>query len=203
MLTRRRSLLLPMLLAACGQSQERREFTPLHYSHLTPLPLNVAVIQVEQRYVPAVGSSDVSQYDPMPPLLALRNMAEERLQAMGTLGQAVFAIQNASLVQRGNTIIGNFAVELNIMTAPGVRTAYAQATSSGTYTGDLDDLPARLYDMTKDMMDRMNVEFEYQVRRSLGTWLLKPGAAQAPVMQQPLSPTPSELPPPTTVPATP
>ena len=32
--------------------------------------------------------------------------------------------------------------------------------------------PARLYDMTKRLMDRMNVEFEYQVRRSLGAWLL-------------------------------
>ena len=60
----------------------------------------------------------------------------------------------------------------------------------GTYTGDLDDLPGRLYDMTKTMMDRMNVEFEYQVRRSLGSWLLAAGAVQAPVEQQPLTQTP-------------
>ena len=40
--------------------------------------------------------------------------------------------------------------------------------------------------MTKSMMDRMNVEFEYQVRRALGSWLLPAGAVQAPVQQQPL-----------------
>jgi hypothetical protein len=40
------------------------------------------------------------------------------------------------------------------------------------------------------MMDRMNVEFEYQVRRSLGSWLLAAGAVQAPVEQQPLTQTP-------------
>jgi hypothetical protein len=39
-------------------------------------------------------------------------------------------------------------------------------------------------------MNRMNVEFEYQVRRSLGGWLLPGGAPQAPVQQQPLTPGP-------------
>ena len=48
----------------------------------------------------------------------------------------------------------------------------------------------RLYDMTKSLMDRMNVEFEYQVRRSLGGWLLPGGAPPAPVQQQPLTPGP-------------
>ena len=36
-------------------------------------------------------------------------------------------------------------------------------------------------------MDRMNVEFEYQVRRALAPWLLPAGAVQAPVEQQPLT----------------
>ena len=85
---------------------------------------------------------------------------------------------------------GNLAVELDIYNTPTTRAAFAQASVSGTFTGDLDDLPGRLYDMTKSMMDRMNVEFEYQVRRSLGSWLLPAGAAQAPVEQQPLTPAP-------------
>jgi hypothetical protein len=51
----------------------------------------------------------------------------------------------------------------------------------------MDDLPSTLYDMTKDMMDTMNVEFEFQLRRSLGNWLLPEGAPQAPVQQQPLT----------------
>ena len=57
----------------------------------------------------------------------------------------------------------------------------------GRYTGDLGDLPGRLYDLTKDMMDRLNVEFEYQVRQALAPWLLSAGATQAPVEQQPLT----------------
>ena len=45
-------------------------------------------------------------------------------------------------------------------------------------------------------MDRMNVEFEYQVRRSLASWLLAAGAVQAPVEQQPLTQTPPGTEPP-------
>ena len=47
MLTRRSSLLLPWLVAACGGGEER-DFPPLHYNYLTPLRLNVATIQIEQ-----------------------------------------------------------------------------------------------------------------------------------------------------------
>ena len=32
----------------------------------------------------------------------------------------------------------------------------------------------------------MNVEFEFQLRRSLRTWLLPEGAVQPPVQQEPL-----------------
>ena len=109
MLTRRSSLLLPWLLAACGGGEER-DFPPLHYNYLTPLRLNVATIQIEQRFVPSGAPPDVNQLDPMPPVQALRNMATDRLQALGAAGQGVFVILQASLIRTNNTITANFAV---------------------------------------------------------------------------------------------
>ncbi|HET6197035.1 MAG TPA: hypothetical protein VFE12_14835, partial [Acetobacteraceae bacterium] len=150
---------------------------------------------VEQRFVPSGVAPDVTQFAPVPPLSALRAMAEDRLQALGSADRAVFIIQNASLVRRRDTVTGNLSVELDIYNTPTTRAAFAQASVSGTYSGDLDDLPGRLYDLTKSLMDRMNVEFEYQVRRSLGSWLLAAGAPQAPVEQQPLSQQPLSPPP--------
>jgi hypothetical protein len=184
-LTRRSSLLLPLLMAACAE-RPRRQYSPLHYGFLTPLRINVAALQVEQRYVPSGISPDVSQLDPMPPILALRNMVEDRVLAYGTSGRAVFIIQDASLTRQRDTILGRFAVELDIYTSANTRAGFAEARVSRTYSGDLDDLPSTLYDMTKDMMDAMNVEFEYQVRRSLRDWLVPEGAPQTPVQQQPL-----------------
>ena len=186
MLTRRGSLLLPLLLAGCGGSRQERSYPPLRYDYLTPLRLNVAAIQIEQRFVASGVPPDVSQYDPVPPARALRAMAEDRLQSLGSADKAVFIIQDASLVRRRNTLSGNLSVELDIYNTPTTRVAFAQASVTGTFTGDLDDLPGRLYDMTKSMMDRMNVEFEYQARLALGSWLLPAGAEQAPVQQQPL-----------------
>lgn len=186
-LTRRSSLLLPLLLAGCGGGQSNRLYPPLHYDFLIPLRVNVAELQVEQRYVPAGVAPDVSQLAPMPPVLALRTMVADRVQAYGSAGRAVFVIQNASLVRQKDSIIGNFAVELDIYTSANTRAGFAEARVSRTYTGDLDDLPSVLYDMTKEMMDRMNVEFEYQVRHSLRDWLVPEGAPQTPVQQQPLA----------------
>ena len=195
-LTRRSSLLLPLLLAACG-GHERRDYPPLRYNYLLPLGLNVAQIRIEQRYMPSGAPPDVSQLDPVPPVDALRSMATDRLQALGATGTAVFSILNAALIRKDDTLSGTFEVELDVYSAPDTRAAYATASVTGSYTGDLDDIRGRLYDMTRSLMDRMNVEFEYQVRRSLGGWLLSAGVPQAPVQQQPLivSPPPGALPP--------
>jgi len=196
MLTRRSSLLLPLLLAACG-GHERRDYPPLRYNYLLPLGLNVAQIRIEQRYMPSGAPPDMSQLDPVPPVDALRSMATDRLQALGATGTAVFSILNAALIRKDDTLSGTFEVELDVYSAPDTRAAYATASVTGSYSGDLDDIRGRLYDMTRSLMDRMNVEFEYQVRRSLGGWLLSAGAPQAPVQQQPLivSPPPGALPP--------
>ena len=78
------------------------------------------------------------------------------------------------------------AVELDIYTSANTRAGFAEARVSRTHSGDVDDLRATLYDMTKDMMDTMNVEFEFQLRRSLRDWLLPDSAVPIPVQQQPL-----------------
>ncbi len=186
-LTRRSSLLLALSSLAGCSSPAPRNFAPLRYDYLPPLRLNVASIRVEQRFVPSGVGPDVSRLDPVAPVQVLVAMAEDRLQAMGSTGEAVFVIQDASLVRQGSSIQGTFAVELDIYTAPDTRAGYAEARAARTYNGSTDDMAGVLYDMTKALMDQMNVEFEYQVRRSLRAWLLTASAAPAAVQQQPLA----------------
>ena len=66
MLTRRASLLLPLMLGACGGDEAATSFPPLRYDYLAPLRLNVAAIQVEQRFVPSGVAPDVTQFAPVP-----------------------------------------------------------------------------------------------------------------------------------------
>ena len=114
----------------------------------------------------------------------------DRIGAGGSTGRAVFVIDQASITQAGGGLSGVLAVHLDILRPEGGRAAYAEArvTRQATLPRRA-DLPAALYDITRAMMDDMNVEFEFQARRALRDWLqsAEPVPAPAPVQQQELS----------------
>lgn len=198
-------LFLPLALAGCGEGEapqaETQSFSPLDFSYLLPLRLNVAAIDISDRYVPSGQPPDVSQFDPVQPVAALRLMAQQRLRADGTTGRAVFIVNDASITRIGDTITGTMSVELDIYTTPDVRAGFAQATVVRQLAGNVNDLAAGLYQLTRQIMDQMNIEFEYQVRHTLGAWLLPAGSVPSPVQAAPLLPPdqptgPEQAPPP-------
>jgi hypothetical protein len=184
-LTRRVTLLLPLILAACG-SEEEQVFEPLRYNYLPPIQLNVASIAVEQRFVPSGVEPDVSYQDPVPPIEALKAMASDRLQAFGITNKAVFAIVDASLVRENDAVTGSFAVSLTILDDSGTQLGFAEARVQSRHTGRIGEMRPVLYDMTKAMMSDMNVEFEYQIRHNLKNYLTDAAAPDTPVEQAPL-----------------
>jgi hypothetical protein len=203
---------LPALLAACGGPSPPKTFEPLRWDYLRPIKLNVASIEIDDSWMSSDGR-EVGFLAPMSPVRALRRMAEDRLVAGGTSGQGKFDIEAASIVQSDDTYVGNFAVQLNVSTSNGTRSGYAEARVYRTQPVN-DDSPegvrAELYDMVKRMMTDMNVEFEYQVRKSLGDYLqtTSPAAPRpAPVERQELGPPPGveqqELGPPSPAPSPP
>lgn len=198
---RRTVVLLPLLLAACAGDDlpQRTEFPALRYDFLTPLRLTVATVDVLD--APPPGPLDA--LNPAPPGETLRRMAMDRIGAGGGTGRAVFVVDQASINQAGNGLSGVMAVHLDVLRPDGGRAAYAEARvtrQASVPRGS--ELPAALYDMTRAMMDEMNVELEFQARRSLRDWLQSSeiAPAPAPVQQQDLSapgqpaalPTPSE-----------
>jgi hypothetical protein len=190
-LTRRSALLLPLVLAACG-GEDERVFEPLRYNYLPPIQLNVASIAVEQRFVPSGIDPDVSGMDPVPPVEALKAMANDRLQAFGTTNKAVFAILDGSLVRQDDGVNGSMAVSLTIFDGSGTQLGFAEARVQSRRTGVSGNLAPVLYDMTKAMMSDMNVEFEYQLRHNLKDYLTSPAAPDTPVEQAPLEQPPAQ-----------
>ena len=187
-LARRSVLMLPLMVAACGDDDEAPAayFEPLRFGYLPPIQLNVASIDIQQRFIPAGVPPDVTASDPAPPIEALRAMANDRLQAFGTANKATFAILDASLTRTNDIIRGEFAVSLVVADNDGKQAGFAQAHIERTRTGPVTNLRQVLYDMTKAMMDDMNIEFEYQVRRNLKDWLTNTAAPDTPVQQDPL-----------------
>lgn len=191
LIDRRAALLLPLALAGCGGGGAPVAYPRLDYSYLPKLHLNVARVAIEQHFIPSDVPPSVSQYDPVSPTAALRRMGEERLGAFGSAGKAVFVVTDAALTREGDQIAGTFSVRLEIYTSAGTRVGFAEASVSREQAIAHHDLPASLYALTKRIMDRMNVEFEYQVRRALGAWLLPAGARAAPVRAVPITTTPA------------
>jgi len=198
LLSRRLVLALPLVVAGCVSETEGppTTFTPLDFSYLPLLRLNVATIEVEQHYIPSGVPPDVSADDPINPVAALTLMAHQRLQAVGTTGRAVFAIDNASVIEQGDTLIAAFSVTLTVYAPNGATAGYAQANATRQTTGFGQDLRTALYSLTSAVMQQMNVEFEYRVRQSLANWLVPLTAVQAPVQQAPLQVSPPVVSPP-------
>lgn len=192
MIARRSVLLLPLLAAACADDDEApRVFNPPTYAYLTPIRLNVASVQVEDRS-PASPSGSLDGLSPLRPSDALKQMASDRLSAAGSAGRAVFVIDQAQLVRARGGVDGLLAVHLDVFAGDGdTRAGFAEARVVRRRTSNDADENSRavLFDFVTQMMNDMNVEFEFQVKRSLREWLQttdRTAPAPAPVQSQDL-----------------
>ncbi len=182
------ALLLPLAACAGGEPAAPQSFAPPSYAYLTPLHLDVATLSVDDRAV-AQEAADVAGQSPVVPAQALEQMARDRIFPGGAAGGATFTVDQASILRQGDRLDGRLAVHLDL--ASGGRSGHAEAQVSRTTVGGGGDLRSRLYALTKQMMDDMNVEFEYQVRHSLPTWLQPDTATPAAVTAQPLTGSPA------------
>jgi hypothetical protein len=189
-LTRRLTLLMPFALAACG-GEPPQSFPPLRFNDLPPIQLNVASIEIEQRFFPSGMAPDVSNKAPEPPIEALKAMANDRLQAFGTANKAIFGIQDASMMRENDIVTGSFAVSLTILDDNGAQLGFAEARVQSRHVGRIHDIRPVLYDMTNAMMNDMNIEFEYQIRHNLKAWLTDGAAPDTAVEQAPLEQPPA------------
>jgi hypothetical protein len=199
-LTVRRSFLLlsPALAGAatsCARPPEppAPPLAPLSWTHLTPLPLDVAALEVVPT-APPPPPGDIGALVSPPPADAVRSMARDRLSALGGSGQAVFLVTAASLVrERGGALRCVLGCRLEISgkgaeEGPGFMEATAQRGVAGAEA----TRPRAADLLLRRAMEDLNVEFEFQLRRNLRRWLVSaapPGAAvPRPVSREELPP---------------
>lgn len=198
----RRTLLLalPVGLAACaGGAEPDAPLPPLvtGYRHLTPLRLNVAELELVD---PAPAALRVDEPVPFRPEREMLRMAQDRLSAMGTEGRARFLVQRAEFRRErlagqggvaglfagepGERLSARLQVRLEILSGEGNRAGFVEAEARRSRTlPDGTSATARrrgAEEMLRQAMDELNVEFEFQLRRTLRAWLVQAGAA-APV----------------------
>lgn len=165
-------------LTGCGDSPPPppQVFAPLDYSYLPPIVLNISNITVQNTYVPDPGAATLIGQDPEAPANALTAMLQHRLVADGMPGNGTVTIENAAIDQVGDDYAGVMTVRLDVASLDGRKTGFTEASVSVTQTApDSDatqnDIRAALYGITKQLMDQMNVQLQYQIQRSLGSWV--------------------------------
>ncbi|MBV1837218.1 hypothetical protein KUA11_08350 [Acetobacter estunensis] len=155
-------------------------FPPYQYDYLSQLQLNVATMRVVNDATPGAVPGDEATDAPIPPAQALTQMAQDRLIAAGQSGSAVFTIDRASILHdAGGTLSGQMDTHLDITSATGQKVGVVEAHVKRDMKPDLSkgdaDSRANLYELTRQMMQDMNVELEYQIRNNLKDWLVDAG----------------------------
>jgi hypothetical protein len=198
----RLSALLP--LAACGGQEEPATLPPLvtGYRHLTPLRLNIVEVEIAD---PAPGAVRVAEGAPLRPEAEMRRMAEERLVPMGTEGTARFMVAAAQLTRErlpaqgglggmfagdpGERLQCRLLCRLEILSPEGRRMGFVEAEARRTRTLPDGTSPSgrqrAAEEVVRQAMDELNVEFEYQIRRTLRAWLVE---GNAPPPRTPVNP---------------
>lgn len=169
---RRILLLLPMLAAACGGRQEPVPIPPgpLSFKHLTPLPLNVADVEIPEE-APPMPPGEIGAGLVPSPAEAVRIMARDRLLAVGTTGQARFSVTQAQVVAGRDALSCLLACRLEILSPFGSRLGFVEAEARRSVSGPEATRPRAPDALLRRAMDDLNVEFEFQLRRSLRDWL--------------------------------
>ena len=197
-----------LLLGACGGGETAANFAPADYGYLPKLRLMVGTLTIEDHATQPAGPDDLAPTAPVPPDQALQQMARDRLLAAGNSGTGVFTIDQASITGGGGGALdGRLAVHLDILTGNGGHAGYAEAHVTRRFVPGADTSDAgtraQLYELTRQMMQDMNVEVEYQVRRSLRDWLVDASGAPASGVDQQALPPPGGNAPVTSMPGGP
>ena len=164
------ALALVVGLAGCAKP-EKPVFEAFDFDYLTKIKLDVGAIEVDDGWVPRGSARHVEYLAPTRPVKAMRMMAEQRLVPGGTAGTAVVRVDDGSIILYRGRFEGSFAVHMEVLDGEGQQVGMVNARVRDSEAAkDEEDVTASQVDietLMRRMMGKLNVEFEYQVRRAL------------------------------------
>jgi hypothetical protein len=189
-----RRLAVPLCLvivAACETAPLPPPIPQLTYSHLAPIEIAAARIEIVEDYKPPLRTPNVEHRFPTPPAQAVRQWVKDRLRAVGDEGVLRVVIRDASVIEteleKTGGVRGAFTndqserydarleVVVEVRSVRGFQDAFASAiaTRSRTVAEDISlyDRELVFFDMTKALMEDLNAELEKNIEQFLARFI--------------------------------
>ena len=184
-------LAVVFLLTGCATEVQKPGFSQISFAHLQPISLNVARIEVENRYVSPATRPNVEHEFPVSPAAVASNWGRDRLRAVGQSGVARVVVRRASVVEvplkRTTGVTGAFTrdqserydaiidmmVELRDADGNVRVTAESTAKRSRSVSENISLIEREKiwFEMTETMMSDLNTALENQVRIHMKEWI--------------------------------
>lgn len=180
-----------VMFAGCAAEVKRPGFPQISFAHLQPINLNVARVEVENRYVSPATRPNVEHEFPVSPAAAASNWARDRLRAVGRTGTARVIVRRASVIEvplkRSTGLKGAFTRDqserydaiidmvVELRDAQGnVRVTVestAKRSRSVSENISVNEREKVWFSMTETMMSDLNTALEKQIRIHMKEWL--------------------------------
>jgi hypothetical protein len=103
-------------------------------------------------------------------------MLNQRMQPSGQPGTGTITVQVASITEGNGSLNGEMTVDVNLTSADGRSTGFAEASVSASQPdpgGDPDSngMRSALYNLTKQLMTDINVQLPYQITHNISSWV--------------------------------
>jgi hypothetical protein len=184
-------LAVVFLLTGCATEVQKPGFSQISFAHLQPISLNVARIEVENRYVSPATRPNVEHEFPASPAAVASNWGRDRLRAVGQSGVARVVVRRASVVEvplkRTTGVTGAFTRDqserydaiidmmVELRDADGNVRVTAESTAkrsrSVSENVSLIEREKIWFEMTETMMSDLNTALENQVRIHMKEWI--------------------------------
>jgi hypothetical protein len=180
-----------VFLAGCATEVQKPGFPQISFAHLQPISLNVARVEVENRYISPATRPNVEHEFPVSPAAAASNWGRDRLRAVGQTGTARVIVRRASVVEvplkRSSGVKGAFTRDqserydaiidmvVELRDAQGNVRVTAESTAkrsrSVSENISLNEREKVWFSITEMMMADLNTALENQIRIHMKDWL--------------------------------
>ncbi|MEX2453822.1 MAG: hypothetical protein WD470_03910 [Rhodospirillaceae bacterium] len=180
-----------MILTACETTVQKPVYPQISFAHLPKIPIDVARVEVENRYVPPAMHPNVEHLFPVSPSASALNWGRDRLKPEGMDGVARVILRRASVVEvplkRTAGVRSVFttdqaerydatmemAVELRDENGNVRATIESTAKRSRSVPENvsLNDRDKIWFEMTEALMADLNQSLEGQLRQHMSNWV--------------------------------